>query len=77
MKSIGSVDIVGEEAILEDDTEEVEFLDESATYVSIPIETLNKVIELLDDARGFLYIGNTERAMKSIEAAKLELSRDD
>ena len=48
-----------------------------AAYVAIPIETLDKVIDLLDNARGFLYVGRTQDAMKSIEAARLEVSRDE
>ena len=50
---------------------------DEAAYVAIPIETLDKVIELLDAARGFLYVGKTQDAMKSIEAARLEVSRDE
>ena len=50
---------------------------ESGAYIAIPVETLDQVIELLDDARGFLYVGRTQDAMKSIEAARLEVSRDE
>ena len=50
---------------------------DQAAYVAIPIETLEKAIELVDDARAFLYVGNTQRAMNSLDELKKELNREE
>ena len=50
---------------------------DEAAYVAIPIESLDKVIELIDDARAFLFVGNTQRAMNSLDELKKELNREE
>ena len=67
-----------QDVVLDSHTGEVlDVLESEGAYVAIPIETLDKVIELLDDARGFLYVGNTQRAMNSLDALKKELNREE
>ena len=50
---------------------------ESGAYVAIPIETLDNIVFLIDSARAYLYVGRTQDAMKSIETARLEVTRDE
>ena len=49
-----------------------DYKDEGA-YIAVPIETLEKVKELLSDARGSLYVGRTEKGLRSIEEVIKEL----
>lgn len=46
---------------------------DEAAYAAIPLETLDKVKELLDDTRGSLYVGKTEKGLRSIEEIIKEL----
>lgn len=46
---------------------------DEGVYTAIPIETLDKVKDLLDDASGSLYVGRTEKGLRIIEEIKTEL----
>lgn len=46
---------------------------DEAAYAAIPIETLDKVRDLLDDTKGSLYVGRTEKGLRLIEEIKTEL----
>ncbi len=46
---------------------------EGCGYVAIPIETLDRLDELLEEAIGALYTGNTQKGMKVLEKINQEL----
>lgn len=46
---------------------------EGCGYVAIPLETLDRIEELIEEAVGALYTGNTQKGMKALNKIHQEL----